>query len=190
MYKLLTQTPEAWLNCVLNDFDRFLIDHAACERKASGMAMSLVAHYPDKPDLVKQMIDLAIEELNHFREVMKWIQQRDLVMTPDEKDPYVNQLRQQMRKGREDYMLDRLIVASLVEARGHERFGLVAHALPEGGLKTFYRAITQSEERHYIQFLTLSERYFPKEKVDQRLEALLPIEADIVTNLPIRSALH
>ena len=47
----------------MTDFDAFLLDHAACERKASAMAMSMVSHYPDKPDLVMAMADLAIEEL-------------------------------------------------------------------------------------------------------------------------------
>ena len=45
----LTPSSDAWLECVLANFDEFLIDHAANERKASTMAMSLVAHYPDKP---------------------------------------------------------------------------------------------------------------------------------------------
>ena len=79
MYELASQTDPAWVDTVLADFDRFLMDHAACERKASALAMSLVAHYPDRPALVTAMTDLAIEELAHFREVMKHIASRGLV---------------------------------------------------------------------------------------------------------------
>jgi len=52
---------DAWLSAVLSDFNAFLNDHAANERKASAMAMSMVTHYPDKPDVLTAMIDLALE---------------------------------------------------------------------------------------------------------------------------------
>ena len=63
------------------------------------MAMSLVAHYPDKKKLVSSMIDLAVEELNHFRQVMRLLEDRNLIVTADEKDPYVNEMRTHVRKG-------------------------------------------------------------------------------------------
>ena len=62
---------QEWLEAVLVSFDEFLLDHAANERKASAMAMSMVAHYPDKTELVTEMVDLALEELQHFRQVMR-----------------------------------------------------------------------------------------------------------------------
>ena len=37
------------------DFDSFLLDHAAAEKKASGMAISMLSHYPDKVELVAAM---------------------------------------------------------------------------------------------------------------------------------------
>lgn len=42
--QLLRPSTDAWLQCVLDNFNEFLIDHAANERKASSMALSLVAH--------------------------------------------------------------------------------------------------------------------------------------------------
>ena len=59
-------TPNTWIEAVLADFDRFLIDHAAAEKKASGMAMSMLSHYPDREKLVKAMIDLSIEEIKEI----------------------------------------------------------------------------------------------------------------------------
>ena len=35
MLRLRTKTPWEWTDVVLADFDAFLVDHAACERKAS-----------------------------------------------------------------------------------------------------------------------------------------------------------
>ena len=190
MYQLLYQTPVDWFDAVSADFDTFLLDHAACERKASGMAMSMVAHYPDREEIVRQMTDLAVEELQHFKAVMRHILARSLIMRPDEKDEYVNALHKSMRKGSEAYLLDRLIVASLVEARGYERFQLVADGLPPGALKTFYQGIAQSEQRHFHQFLKLAQLYYPYDKVRERLDQLLPVEAEVIAGLPFTARLH
>lgn len=183
-------SPAAWTRAVLERFDDFLIDHAAAEKKASGMAISMLSHYPDQPDIVKAMIDLAIEEMTHFREVVKIMHQRGLQLGNDTKDPYVNALRQHIRKGPDLYLLDRLLIAGIIEVRGHERFGLIAQALPEGSLKKFYAAITESEARHGRLFVELAQNHFEQSQIDQRLDELLDYEAAIVADLPIRAALH
>lgn len=189
-YALRFITPSAWTEAVLNDFDSFLLDHATCEKKASGMAMSMVSHYPDRPEVVSQMIDLAIEELHHFKEVAKLIMARGLTLGADAKDPYVNAFRKSFRSEANEYFLDRLLVGSIIEARGHERFGLVAKALPEGPLKNFYQRITTSEGRHLDLFVNLALRYFPQQAVEQRLDQLLDTEASLTAALPFRAALH
>lgn len=190
MYELQAQTDPRWIQTVLEDFDRFLLDHAACERKASALAMSLVAHYPDRPQLVTAMTDLAIEELAHFREVMKQISARGLVMGPDEKDPYVNRLRRHVRGTPEHYLLDRLLMFSIVERRGTERFGLLASALEDRQLADFYDRLARAEARHYTTFVELAREYFPVAMVTERLRELLGIEAQIVAELPLRPAVH
>ena len=184
------QTPPEWLDAVLADFDAFLLDHAAAEKKASGMAVSMLSHYPDRIDLVTAMADLAIEELTHYREVVKWIHKRGLHTAPDEKDPYVIAFRESLRKGKDEYMLDRLLTASIIEARGAERFALVAQGLTEPSIKKFYHSIARSEQRHYRLFLDLAAQYLPEEVIDSRWDELLDIEAGIVRSLPIRARLH
>lgn len=174
----------------MENFDSFLIDHAAAEKKASGMAMSMALHYRDKTRLVTEMVDLCIEELQHFRECVRLIHERGLHLLPDEKDPYVNAMRDFQRQGKEEGLLDRLIVAGIVESRGCERFGLVEKALPEGSMKDFYAAITRSEDKHQGLFLDLAEEYFASTVVDQRLSELLDLEAELVASLPHRAALH
>jgi tRNA-(ms[2]io[6]A)-hydroxylase len=167
-----------------------LLDHAAAEKKASGMAVSMLSHYPDRTALVEAMADLAVEEMTHYREVVKLIHSRGQITAKDDKDPYVNQFRQAMRKGSDEYFLDRLLVGGIIEARGSERFGLIAEALVDGQLKTFYRSITRSEERHKDLMIDLAELYFPADIVAPRLAELIAIEAAIVEQLPIRAALH
>ena len=183
-------TPDSWAKKVMSDFDSFLLDHAAAEKKASGMAMSMLSHYPDRIELVTAMAELAIEELNHFREVVKWIHRRGLITAADKKDQYVILFRKAIRKESEEYLLDRLLTASIIEARGAERFALVAEALEDSSLKKFYQSIARSEERHYELFLDLARKYIAPAVVDQRWNELLDIEAQIVKDLPIQAALH
>ena len=190
MIELKYKTPVEWARGVVDEMDVFLPDHAAAEKKASSMAMTMVAHYPDKPELVMAMVDLALEELNHFRAVVKLMQQRGLQLLPDEKDPYVNALRRCCRQGDLPYLLDRLLVAGIIEARGAERFGLVADALPEGELKRFYDLITRSELGHQALFFDLAINYADHATVSTRLDELLDAEAAIVRELPFRAALH
>jgi tRNA-(ms[2]io[6]A)-hydroxylase len=183
-------TPDIWTETVMKNFDPFLLDHAAAEKKASGMAISMLSHYPDKLQLVSAMADLAIEELTHYREVVKWIHSRGLITAADQKDEYVIQFRKSIRKESEEYLLDRLLTASIIEARGAERFALVADALEASPLKKFYQSIARSEERHYELFLELAGIYIDGSTVTTRWNELLDVEASIVAELPIRAALH
>lgn len=203
---LARATSPEWTAHVLAHFDAFLCDHAACERKASATAMSLVARYTDKPELVTEMVALAQEELAHFAQVWERMQARGLKLQPDEKDEYVgavlalarkrpeNSARLQdnaLRTGSDDkHLLDRLLVAGVVEARGCERFGLVAQALPPGELKEFYTRLTQAEARHHGTFARLARKYYPAEEVATRLDEMLRAEGEIIARLPLRAALH
>lgn len=175
---------------MLADFDRFLLDHAAAEKKAAGMAISMASHYPDKPALVEAMADLAVEEMSHYREVVKIIHSRGRLTAADERDPYVNALRKHLKKSSEDYFLDRLLLGGVIEARGAERFGLIAEALEPGPLKQFYRSISRSEERHLSLFTDLAGQYFPADTVEQRLREWIALEAEIMARQPLGAALH
>ncbi|MEM8662014.1 MAG: tRNA-(ms[2]io[6]A)-hydroxylase [Pseudomonadota bacterium] len=187
---LRVRTPDDWTRAVMADFDSFLLDHAAAEKKASGMAMSMLSHYPDKVELVAAMADLAVEELSHYREVVKWIHKRGLVTAADTKDHYVLALRDHIRDGRDVYLLDRLLIAGVIEARGAERFALIAEALPGSPLKRFYQSIARSEQRHYSLFLDLARLYLEEATISRRWDELLDTEAAIMVRLPIKAALH
>ena len=186
----LTPSSDAWLECVLANFDEFLLDHAANERKASTMAMSLVAHYPDKPDLVREMVDLALEELTHFKQVIRLMQERDLCMTPDVKDLYVNEMRHHIRGDTQDYFLDRLLSGAVIEARGEERFRQLADHLMDEKLKVFYLALANAEKGHHQLFLRLALQYFNDQVVDKRLAEWIVIEKSVIESIPVRSRLH
>ncbi len=188
--KLGIPSSDAWLRTVLDGFDAFLLDHAACERKASANALSLVAHYPDRLELVSEMIRLAREELDHFGQVYEVMAARGLRLGPDRKDAYLGELRRKVRNGRDHYFLDRLLVGGVAEARGCERFERIAGAVADEELGRFYTVLSQSEARHADQFVRLAKVYFEPEEVTERLESLLIEEAQIVAALPLAAALH
>ena len=69
MLPLRYPTPDRWTAVVVAGLDLFLKDHAANERKVSASALRLAVHYPGRTALVEAMVDLAREELDHFKRV-------------------------------------------------------------------------------------------------------------------------
>ncbi len=119
----------------------------------------------------------------------RFVAARGLTLAPDRKDRYVRRLRAEIRQGRDAYLLDRLLVGGIVEARGCERFALLAGAL-EGELQDFYRELARAEARHHALFVRLANDAFDAALVSDRLDELLEAEARIIVELPLRAALH
>ena len=190
MLKLREPTDPRWVESVLGDMDAFLVDHAACERKASATAMNFVVRYPDRTEILDPMIALAREELEHFHQVYRLIEARKLRMPPDTKDKYAEGLLAQVRTGRDERFLDRMLVFAVMEARGCERFGLVADGHPDPDLAAFYTDLTMAEAQHHGLFLRLAREYFAPDVVQTRLDEFLETEAQVVDSLPLRPALH
>jgi tRNA-(ms[2]io[6]A)-hydroxylase len=184
-------TPAEWVDAVLADLDSFLRDHAANERKASAAAMRLVVHHHDIPSLVDAMVRLADEEMQHFRQVYAILRERDAGLGQDFPDPYMTRLHGAMRKRvKSEFLLDRLVVFSIIEARGCERFGMLADALEDGRLKRFYADLTRAEARHRGLFVRLARELFDAATVTRRVNELVAVEAEIAASLPLRSVLH
>lgn len=191
MLRLRNSTSAAWVEAVDAELDAFLADHAANERKVSASAMRLAVEYPERCPLVDAMVRLAREELEHFARVYELLVARGSTLAQDASDPYMGALRALMRKRDvEAYLIDRLIVFGVVEARACERFTLLGRALPDAALRDFYRALARAEARHHGVFLRLAHHYAPCRMVTNRLSAILDAEAEIVASLPVRAALH
>jgi len=187
---LRSPTPPGWVDAVLSDFDAFLPDHAACERKASATGMLFVVRYPDRPRLVEPLVAFAREELEHFDRVWAIMRERGLRLRRDRTDAYARALLEAARHGRDDRLLDRLLVAGILEARGCERFGILSQALPEGELRDFYRDLVRADARHQRLFVDLAREYFDEDAIRARCDALLDLEAEVVRRLPLRAALY
>ena len=186
----LDKTKSTWVEVVLADFNTFLSDHASAEKKASGMALSMASHYPDRPEILIAMTDLAIEELAHYKQVIKLILKRGLFPQSDRKDTYVAELNRKARKGRDEFLLDRLLIAALIERRGAERFELIAHHLEDTQLANFYLNLAKSEARHWVLFVNLASGNYPENEIVSRFNELSEFENDILSGLPISARLH
>lgn len=184
-------TPKEWVEAVMDDFDAFLQDHADCERKASAMAMSFVAKCPDKVEIIPELIETAVEELEHFRDVYALMEQRGVALKKEmPKDVYMHELIALCRSLPEERLLDRMLLASIVECRGAERFRLVEEALQDPGMKRFYKRLWTSEAKHGNIFVQLALKYWDEETVYSRLKELINEEARVCAKQPIRAALH
>ena len=184
-------TTKEWVETVMNDFNSFLQDHADCERKASSMAMSFVAKCPDKTEIIPELIETAVEELEHFQQVYSIMEKRGVQLkTEMSEDLYVKQLLALMRSDSVNRLLDRFLLASIIECRGTERFRLVAEALQDDELKKFYKMLWASEAKHGNIFVKMALEYYDKDKVYKRLEELTNEEARICASLPLKAALQ
>ena len=185
-----TSSPQ-WVEAVMSDFGSFLQDHANCERKASAMAMSFVAKFPDRTEIIPELIETAIEELEHFQAVYEIMQSKGVPLPAQMgKDEYVAQLVNHCRSGREERFLDRLLLASIVECRGAERFRLVYENLEDPELKKFYHQLWASEAKHGNIFVKMALNYFDEDIVYKRLNELNEIEGEVLKSLPLKAALH
>ncbi|MCB9340887.1 MAG: tRNA-(ms[2]io[6]A)-hydroxylase [Lewinellaceae bacterium] len=180
-----------WVEAVMADFPSFLQDHADCERKASAMAMSFVAKFPDRTAIIPELIGIGIEELEHFQQVYLLMESRGIQLPASMgQDVYVTNLIKRCHSGREERFLDRLLIASVVETRGAERFRLVSEAQNEPELHRFYKILWASEAKHGHVFVKFALHYFDEKTVYDRLAWWVEQEGEVMDGLEIRSALH
>lgn len=189
--KFLQQpTSSAWVEQAIANLDIILLDHSHCERKAAGVALNLIFRYPSSARLVRLLTAIAQEELEHFEQVNQWLDRRGIALAPLAPPPYGAGLRSQIRRHEPDRMLDALLVSGLIEARSHERLGLLAAHCPDPELAQFYRGLMASEARHYGIYWTLATTYCDRETVTQRLDELATVESQLLSTLHPQPRIH
>ncbi|RMD47884.1 MAG: tRNA-(ms[2]io[6]A)-hydroxylase [Ignavibacteria bacterium] len=190
MLCLKNESNSGWIEAALNNLDSVIIDHAHCEKKAAQTGMNLINAYPDKTELTLAMADLVEEEIDHFRQVVKILERRNVKLTKDTGDDYAKELFKQLRKQKPVRLMDHLLVAGIIEARSCERLKILADNIKDSGLKDFYEDLFKSEAGHYVTFVKLAKLYFPEKDVDIRLDELTNIEAEIISSLSNKPLMH
>ena len=159
-----------------------LNDHAFLEKKAAANAMELLTRWPDDwlDGWVETMMAVARDEANHLAQVVRLLLARGGRMDRVHKNPYANALRKVVRKGEATELLDRLLVAAMIEVRSCERFAVLAEASEDEELSAFYRSLYASEFGHYHVFLKLARRFTKGSTVEARWQEMLAAEAEIL----------
>lgn len=192
MLGLKLPTDPRWVNIVEKNIEDILTDHAYCEQKAASTAISLIVSFPEYTELVQEMIELANEEMSHFKMVHDLILEHGWVLGRDRKDDYVIALLKFFPKGgsRTIQLVHRLLYAALIEARSCERFRLLSEELKDKKLSNFYRKLMISEANHYTMFLNFARQYGNRDEVDKKWQDLLTYEADIMKSLSKKETIH
>ena len=192
MLNLKLPTDPRWVNIAEKNIEEILTDHAFCEQKAASTAISFIVTYPELSELVTKMSALAQEEMNHFEMVHKRILDRGLELGRERKDEYVARINQFFPKtsDRDERLVNRLLVAALIEARSCERFKILSEHMEDKDLAEFYRELMISEANHYTMFLQLARQYGDRKEVDEKWDRLLSFEAEVMKDFGTKEHIH
>ena len=194
MLGLMQPTDPQWLDAVEGNLEAMLQDHAQCEIKAAHSGLSLVGRFgAELPEMVQPLLALAREESEHVGMVQQRLQHYGYAMGYPTSDRYVTRLTAAAKRNKHDGvppLLDRLLVAALIEGRSCERFKLLAEGLRESALRAFYRELMASEARHFTLFSHLASRAFGDQQAKTRFETLAQREAAICRELPLGPQVH
>jgi tRNA 2-(methylsulfanyl)-N6-isopentenyladenosine37 hydroxylase len=206
MLCLTRPTSDRWLAVALANLDAVLVDHAHCEMKAASNALSLAVRASETPGVVAELVALAEEELAHFRRVFGELESRGVSLGPPPPDGYAAELRKTVRAHRYaalarqtpqaiDALVDRLLVAALIEARSCERFKLLSDALRQRGpadLSLLYEELLAAEARHFRTFVDLARKVAQPDDdwVEARLREVALLEGEVASRLEGAPAIH
>lgn len=193
MLGLQLPTDPRWADLASKNIEEILIDHAYCEQKAASTCISLIQAFPEHTKIVEELSPVVSEEWAHFRSVLKQLNKRGFSLGRQRKDEYVHALIQFVKKGtmgqsKEEVLMDKLLMAALIEARSCERFKLLWKHFEEidTELSAFYKQLMVAEANHYTLFLDLAKRYINEEKVKQRWQEWLSYEAEVMQSFALR----
>lgn len=179
---LVAPTPDAWVDEALSRQGELLLDHANCELKAASTALGFLYRYPERTALAQRMSRLAREELRHFEQVRQIMDEMGIGFERLTASRYAGGLRDAVRSGEPDRLLDLLLVGALIEARSCERFARIAPRLPDQ-LGRFYAGLLASEARHFEHYLAFARRETKagEAAVTRRLDTLRALEAELIS---------
>ena len=193
---LKVATPDAWVEAAIVQWQDLLRDHANCEKKAASTALALLFAYPDDRRLAQRLARLAREELRHFEQVDKLMQQLGVEPTRLSPARYAGELRKHLATHEPARKLDLLVAGALIEARSCERFERVAPQLPEP-IGSFYADLAVSERRHEGLYLELArdaaqaiDAVHGEARLAARVDALSQVEADLITRPDAQFRFH
>jgi tRNA-(ms[2]io[6]A)-hydroxylase len=192
MLGLKFETETSWAEIAENDLQQILTDHAFAEQKAASNAVSIIINYSEETQMVQAMSEIAIEEMEHFKMVHELMIARGMVLGREQKNDYAKHLHGFFTKtnDRTDALIQRLLIAALIEARSCERFKVFSENLDDKELSDFYKELMISEANHYTTFLGFARKYQDRKIVDKKWDDLLAYEAEFMKNRGKKAKVH
>ena len=180
MEMLREHVPADWLPKVMGHLPEVLVDHAHLERKAATTALNL-EKYRDLYSRVDELNSIAIEELQHFQQVLRLLKARGIPFAQPHPSPWIAGLMRSIRSGQRHQVIDHLICCSLIEGRSCEKFQILAKELGavDAELAEFYGGLVESEGNHYATYLLMA-RQIDLEEADRRLDFYLDLDAQLI----------
>lgn len=192
MFRLQLPTDPRWANIAEGNLEEILTDHAWCEQKAASNAITLVTMIPEESEIVTELLEIAQEEMEHFQQVHEIIKERGYALGAPRKDDYVNDLLKFIPSGlgRNEYIVERMLFAAMIEARSCERFKVLSDNIEDQNLAKFYRDLMISEANHYTAFIGYARKLMSEEKVNKRWEEWLAYEAKVIASYGKEEKIH
>ena len=152
--------------------------------------MNLMNAYTENRRLCREMKRIVEEELEHFEMVLEILDQRGVTFRRIASGPYGKQLTQLIRQDEPHRGVDRLLGASLIQARSCERFRILSEEINDEDLRDFYRSLMESEARHYTTFLNFARKYGKNIDVEKRWQEFLDFEATLMEKYGKNETMH
>jgi len=172
--------PDSWLPKVRAHLAEVLVDHAHLERKAATAALNL-EKYAELYPRVSELNAIAIEELQHFEQVLGLLRARGIPFGQPRPSPWISGMMGAVRKGRRHQVIDHLVVCALIEGRSCEKFQILAHGVRDldAELADFYGSLVESEGNHYATYLIMA-RHIDLAETERRLDDFLNLDAHLI----------
>jgi tRNA-(ms[2]io[6]A)-hydroxylase len=192
MLGLKFETSTSWAEIAKDNLQQILTDHAFAEQKAASNAVSIIINYSEETQLVSEMSNIAIEEMEHFKMVHDLMIARGMTLGREQSNTYAKNLQSFFTKTKErtEALVQRLLVAALIEARSCERFKVFSENLEDQELSNFYKELMISEANHYTTFLSFAHTYQNREIVEKKWQMLLTFEAEMMKNRGYTAKVH
>ncbi|MFU8803364.1 MAG: tRNA isopentenyl-2-thiomethyl-A-37 hydroxylase MiaE [Bradymonadaceae bacterium] len=178
MLNLARPTAPDWYERIADHLDLILIDHAHLEKRAASTALSLIFRYTGRPGLPRKLSEVVQEEMDHFSRMLDILDARGVELQKLDPAPYASILVGRIRKQEPETLLDKLLVAALIEARSCERFSILAANVEDVALAAFYEELFETEALHHTLYTGLAREYFPAAQVKERLGELAAAEVE------------
>lgn len=176
MLHLASRTDDSWFERISDDLESVLIDHTHLEKRAASTALAMIFRYTSRRRLARELSQVVREEMEHFEQMLDVLDDRGIEFARLDPAPYAKELVRNVRTHEPETLLDKLLVAALIEARSCERFQVLAQKLDDPELADFYADLATQEARHHTLYTGLAREYFDADAVRRRLDELADAE--------------